>query len=547
MKTLNQQSGVVLVGVMCLAAVTAILAVGLLSESGFQLKLAGRQAAMEQAFYVAEGGAERAVAYIRQGGAIPNTITGTIGSGRFYTSIVSSSGEGATDMTHTVSGLININPNSSPDHEFLMLATDGTTYSRDDLQDQDLADYAGTACMVHVKPKGSSDQTITVDGAAYTLEKNTAYTFSAASMNVVLTNDSRNPQGKAVGQWWISINGSGIAISDDSDASTQALQYYTIYSIGTMSSAKRMVILEGVHQTSWAKYALWYSDGPGAIWIRSGERFDGPVHANTYIFLQGNPIFNALISSTRSSWGSGSDTNAVQFNDGFLLSAPTQSIASINFTNLLSQAGMVITGLTSITMSGSNLLVTSWTRGWTNNQVAIPSNGMIYIRNAVSGGSSSTRTGTVSVAGVLDGRLTIVADNNIEITNHITYAVNPTNSSDDALGLIARRDVIVADEAPDDLNIYAHIIADGNASSSLTDGSFYVEHYDSRLFSGSLNVYGGIVQYYRGAVGTFGGWGGDTGFTKNYIFDLRFSVNPPPHYPSVTNEYQWQGWRDKPL
>lgn len=538
-----------LVAVICLAAVTAVLALGLLSESGFQLKLAGRQAAMEQAFYVAEGGAERAVAYIRQGGAIPNTITGMISNGRFYTSIVGSSGESSTDTTHTVSGWININPNASPDREFLMLATDGTTFSRDDLQDQDLLDYVGTACMVHVKPKGSSDQTVTVDGAPYTLDKNTAYTFSAASMSVVLTNDNRNPQGKAVGQWWISINGSGITISDDSGAGSQALQYYTIYSIGTMGTARRLVILEGVHQMSWAKYALWYNGGPGAIWIRSGERFDGPVHANTYIYLQGNPIFNALISSTPSSWGAGSDTNAVQFNDGFLLSAPTQTMASINFTNLQSQATMVVTGFTSITMSGSNLLVTSWTRGWTNNPVSVPSNGngLIYIRNAASGGSASTRTGTVSVAGVLDGRLTIVADNNIQITNHITYAVHPTNSSDDALGLIARRDVIVMNEAPNDLNINAHIIAEGSASSSSSDGSFYVQNYDTRPFSGSLNVYGGIVQYYRGAVGTFGGWGGDTGFTKNYVFDLRFSVNPPPYYPAVTNEYQWQGWRDKPL
>lgn len=547
MKNSNRESGIVLVAVMCMAAAAAVLAIGLLGESGLQLKTAGRQVSMEQAFYIAEGGAERAVAYIRQGGAIPNTITGAIGSGQFYTSIVGASGETSTDNTHAVSGWININPNNSADREFIMLSTDGTTYDRDDLQNQDLADYIGTACMVHVKPKGNSDQDVTVDGAAYTLDKNIAYTFSAASMSVALTNDSRNPQGKAVGQWWIYIDGSSVTIADDSGTSSQAVDYYTIYSVGTVGASRRLVILEGVHQMSWAKYAMWYHNSSGSIWIRSGERFDGPVHANNYIYLQGDPVFNALISSTRSTWGPGSDTNAVQFNDGYTLSAPTQTMASINFANLQAQASTVITGMTSVTMSGSNLLVTSWTRGWTNRSMAVPSNGLIYVRNATSGGSSATRAGTVNVGGVLDGRLTIVAETDIQITNHITYAAHPTNSSDDALGLIARRDVIVMDEAPNNLNVFAHIIADGIATSASDDGSFYVEHYDSRADSGSLNVYGGIVQYYRGAVGTFGGWGGDTGFTKNYMFDSRFSVNPPPHYPAVTNEYQWEDWRDKPL
>ncbi len=556
MKTANRESGVVLVAVVCLAAVAAVLAVGLLSESGSQLKLAGRQTTMEQAFYIAEGGAERAVAYIQRAGTniiVGNTITGLMGNGRFDASIFGSTETPDTGDTHTVAGRININPNNSPENEFLMLTTDGASYNRDNLQDQDLADYNGAASLVHVKPKGNSDQTtLDVDGASYTLDKNYAYTFSAVSMNVVLTNDNRNPQGKAVGKWWIYINGNNVDLSDDSGGSSQAAQYYTIYSIGTVGTSRRLVIMEGVHQMSWAKYAMWYNDGPGAIWIRSGERFDGPVHANTYIYLQGDPVFNALVSSTRSSWGSGSATNNVDFNAGYLLSAPAQSMASINFPNLLAQSSMVITGMSSITMSGTNLRITSWTRGWTNQEVAVPSNGMIYVQQAASGGSSSTRKGTVSVGGVLDGRLSIVAENNIQITNHITYAntnivLTATNITDDALGLIAKQDVIVMDEAPDNLNIYAHIIAEGSATSSSSDGSFYVEHYDSRDYSDLLNVYGGIVQYYRGAVGTFGGWGGDTGFSKNYIFDQRFTANPPPYYPTVTNDYQWQGWRDKPL
>lgn len=556
METPKNESGVVLVAVVCMAAVTAILAIGLLNESGSQLKLANRQTHMEQAFYIAEGGAERAVSYIQRAGTniiVGNTITGLMGNGRFDATIFGSTEMLGTGGTHTVAGRININPNNSPENEFLMLTTDGASYTRDVLKDNDTADYNGTATMVHVKPKGNADQTdLVVDNETYTLAKNKAYTFSAASMNVVLTNDGRNAQGKAMGQWWIYINGDNVDMSDDAGGSAQAIQYYTIYSIGTVGASRRLVIMEGVHQMSWAKYALWYNSGPGQIWFRSGEQFDGPVHANTDIYLQGDPVFNALVSSTRSAWGAGSTTNDVVFNAGYELSASAQSMASINFSNLLAQASMVITGTAAITMSGTNLLITSWTRGWNKQSVAVPSNGMIYIQQASSGGSASTRKGTVDVGGVLDGRLSIVAENNIQITNHITYANTnishtATNITDDALGLIAKQDVIVMDEAPNNLNIYAHIIAEGSATSGKNDGSFYVEHHDSRSDSGSLNVYGGIVQYYRGAVGTFGGWGGDTGFSKNYVFDQRFEVNPPPHYPAVTNDYRWQGWRDKPL
>jgi hypothetical protein len=48
-------------------------------------------------------------------------------------------------------------------------------------------------------------------------------------------------------------------------------------------------------------------------------------------------------------------------------------------------------------------------------------------------------------------------------------------------------------------------------------------------------------------VGTFDPWSGQmvSGFAKNYTFDTRFENNPPPQYPTLTNEYIWTGWRDK--
>lgn len=542
MNNARNESGVVLVAVVCFVAIAAVLAAGLMTESSTQMKLAGRNVNREKAFYVAEGGAERAVAYIRNGGVVPTNLTGNIGNGTYSAYLLATPDTAGTGGTHTVSGQININPNSSPQHEFLLMTAEGQAYDRDDLQNASLQDYSGNAYLVRVKPKGASDQTIIVDGAAYTLDRNLAYNFSAPSFPVVLTNDNRDTNGLAMGQWWININGSGISFGDDPDPEGGQITYYSIYSIGTIEGAKRTVLLDGVHQESWAKYALWYNSGPGAIWITSGEVFNGPVHANTWLYLTGNPIFNALVSTTKSGWGSG--PASAQFNGtpspGYQFNAPAQSIASVNFSNFLPKAELIVTGLTSITLSGTNMLISNSRQGWTTNTVTIPSNCLVYARTTTTG---SDKQGTVNVGGQLDGRLTIVADYDIQITNHITYAVHPTNSSDDALGLVAGRNVIVATEAPNNLNIFAHIMAVGSATTSGSDGSFTVENYSTRAFSGNLNVYGGIVQYYRGAVGTVGSPG--KGFLKNYTFDTRFETMPPPEYPAVTNEYVWSGWRER--
>jgi hypothetical protein len=127
----------------------------------------------------------------------------------------------------------------------------------------------------------------------------------------------------------------------------------------------------------------------------------------------------------------------------------------------------------------------------------------------------------------------------------VRYAVHPTNGSDDALGLIAKHDIIVRTNAPNDVEIFAHLIAEGSATASSSDGSFYVQNYDQGDPRGALNVYGGIVQFYRGAVGTYSGSSVTHGYYKNYVFDTRFATAPPPHYPALTNEYVWTDWRDK--
>ena len=336
-----------------------------------------------------------------------------------------------------------------------------------------------------------------------------------------------------------------ITLSGDS-----TIQSYTFSSTGMVRGVRRVVTLDYVHSRSWAEYAMWYSQS-GVIYFQTGDRFQGKVHCNVPIYIKANssPVFEQLLTSSSDTWGQGPE-DAV-FSNGFQLGVMDESMSSINFTNTAStqdclrvQANLVVTGATTIGMSGTNFYITNSKRGWNKyNYGAIsPStmtNGVVYV--ATSGSSK----GDLTIAGTLDGRLTLVADGNINITNHIRYAVNPTNApSNDALGLISRKDIIVKANCPKDLDIYAHLIAEGGLTTSASDGMFTVENYDTRSSSacGALNVFGGIVQNYRGPVGTTGG----KGYSKNYMFDTRFATNPPPHYPVVGDKYYCGGWRDSP-
>jgi hypothetical protein len=408
-----------------LAGIAAFLVMGVYSQSLTQVRIAGRQEALEEALYVAEGGCSMCMSYIMSRASVPASITGSIGGGIYQANI-------------------------------------------------------------------------------------------------------------------------------SLDASSSVLSY-SFVSTGIVRGVRRTITMDYVHSRSWAEYALWYDHYAGQIWFQTGDRFKGKVHANDYLYLQGSPVFEKILTSAKSSWGSG-PASAV-FSNGYQLGVQYMSMSSVNFTNTSSSqdclrvvANLVLTGATRVALSGTNLYITNGRRGWTNVNYAatnrnIVSNGTIYVA------TSGTSTGILTMAGTLKGRLTLVADNNISITNHIRYSSSPATNPAciDALGLITRGDIIVETNCPGNLDVFAHMIATGTATSSTNDGMFTVKNYDTRPTTGpggcsNLNVYGGIVEYYRGPVGTTSG----QGYLKNYIFDTRFKTDPPPHYPVVGDEYYWGGWRDSP-
>ena len=155
--------------------------------------------------------------------------------------------------------------------------------------------------------------------------------------------------------------------------------------------------------------------------------------------------------------------------------------------------------------------------------------------------------------GTQKGKLTIAAHQDIIITDDVVYDSMPENpdydtldytSITDTLGLITEGDVIVSEAwAPYDIQINAVMMVLGTSF-------FYEGWYDK--YRGTLGFYGSFIQKQRGPVGTFYSSTGQkrSGYTKNYYYDQRMSSSYPgmsdslPPYFPTTGNYDRLSWRE---
>ncbi|HTS19420.1 MAG TPA: hypothetical protein VMP11_17720 [Verrucomicrobiae bacterium] len=330
---------------------------------------------------------------------------------------------------------------------------------------------------------------------------------------------------------------------------------------GSSKSLSRVVSLLDVYQPTYAEFALWSSNN-AAINFGGGDTFYGHVHSNTELYFDGNASFYAPLTSEYGTY-SGS-ISSVYLQDGLALNSYQGQMADIDFNNgtqngsaslkTLATAGgtlnVVISGTTTLTFNGGTVSITNPNQGWTNHSYSIPSaGGVIYVAN-VGTYTSGSKSGTVYLeGGNITGPLSVVSENDMYIENSITYTHNPVNNptTTDALGLISQDDIWVDTGAPAALTIDAAMIAAGTSTltSDTSPGSFGVVNYDSRTPTGTLTVYGGIVQQSRGAVGTLNRSGDiGTGYVKNYSYDARFLTKPPPDYPVVSGQINFSQWQE---
>jgi hypothetical protein len=158
--------------------------------------------------------------------------------------------------------------------------------------------------------------------------------------------------------------------------------------------------------------------------------------------------------------------------------------------------------------------------------------------------------GKVAVSGVLRGRVTVAASDDIVFADDLVYATDPgAGLCQDLAGYFSGDQVVVSDNAmnapqapysgqsrrtyDDTKDEFFHGIV-------LALGIFTVENYSSggtveenceaqAKGRGCLYLTGGIIQATRGAVGTSSG----SGYTKRYSYDQCAAAEPPPYFPTT--------------
>ncbi len=149
------------------------------------------------------------------------------------------SGAVAAQSTGNVnlSGLININPNNSPDNEFILMTNTGTVFTRDDLHQNtnvngDGVFYTGAAGYARVKPKGNGQQNGLLVNFETLILSNSQTLVITGELNVTVYNDHINSQGKAMGKWYIAFGPSEANLQTLGDGGTvEGAAKWSVYAV----------------------------------------------------------------------------------------------------------------------------------------------------------------------------------------------------------------------------------------------------------------------------------------------------------------------------
>jgi hypothetical protein len=325
---------------------------------------------------------------------------------------------------------------------------------------------------------------------------------------------------------------------DDSNPGNY-MKRYEVLSIGRYGTSNiGRQITATFRIASFAKYAYFtdneYHPTFGTIWFHTDDLLEGPVHSNSRFNMYGYPTFEGLVTSTASDiryYNGGPPYDDPNFNGGLNLGVSRIDLPD-NLDALKSASlngGIYMNGDTQIWMNSDGTMTYRVSYG---SYVTVPLssiNGAVYVNGK-----------TKLMGGTLDGRLTIGSKYNVEIYDSIVYKDDPTvGSSDDVFGLVSERNIVLQDSAPHDVEI--------NATMMALDDSFYVENYDQTWnLNGELRVLGGLIQNYRGPVGTFNSSTGTqrSGYTKDYHYDKRLADTPPPFFPT-TGQFERTWWKEE--
>ena len=158
------------------------------------------------------------------------------------------------------------------------------------------------------------------------------------------------------------------------------------------------------------------------------------------------------------------------------------------------------------------------------------------------------------MSGVLNGQITVVSgessglgSGNVYVTDDITYSSAPMvyagnniytpTSSTDMLGILATNNLIIANTTANQSNICI------DASIFCAQGGVQAEDLLNIGNHGQIFLRGGVIAAKEEKVVKIENDGTFKGFKKHVVFDERFLLTIPPHFP-FTDKYEIVSWHE---
>lgn len=282
-----------------------------------------------------------------------------------------------------------------------------------------------------------------------------------------------------------------------------------------------------VKPSMFSKYAYFsHNEGASIFWAGRDSIF-GPFHTNGNLQFNGNSVFTGLVTYGGTLSLNGNNPKFLSGKQGNTnIQIPTTGVDTVQS---YAGGGVQISGQSTVYLEfrGDSIryrynTTSPWNyrllSTWTPNGVISIVNAEVHIKGTIKGRYS---------IGVSGSSTSLTGAGNVWIDDDIVYNTNPrTNpNSTDMLGIIAEKNIVIADNTANRDNIKIE------ASMFAQEGSFTVQNYNSGSPRGTIWLYGGVVQYTRGAVGTGSGTSLSTGYWKNYKYDSRLLTSYPPHFP----------------
>jgi hypothetical protein len=368
--------------------------------------------------------------------------------------------------------------------------------------------------------------------------------------------------------------------------------YYTDYEVVDPS-------LQGMNAATRAACTRYHYNGRsddtcGRIVFPAGDVVDGPLHSNDALYVDGSVRFSS--PRTESSWvktsnpgqlwrGPGTPSVGTPAAPGYwpryqaIIDLPDANTQLLRYVqprtddsptpdNPLDRPGCLYEGATRIefvddqmkvwspnTRNAPDRCLTTGSRA-TEQTKAIPA--VIYVAGtsgscqgvgfpAANEDTSDRITtnygacrGTAFVKGIVDGKVTVSAEDDIVVTADVRVA--DAGAGTDVIGLVADNYVWVYHPVlANGANLLPSAQAVRNIDAAIVSlrHSFVVQNWavgaslsTSSDQASKLRVFGAIAQQFRGPVGTASG---TTGYLKNYIYDDRLQVLQPPYFIAPEN------------